>query len=135
MAAVDDTQQICPDIDVALAVVVLYAGGVSTAIIDPKQIDRGAWQDVRKIMAMLDECGQGSNKPLDLSLAEGCYNYLVEYWRHVDALAEALLKDGRIVKSKDIRAILGPRPIPVRKIVKQIASIWNDRAADSVPVA
>ncbi len=58
------------------------------------------------------------------SLARVCHHYLGEHWHHVEAIANALLSDG-ILKSKDIRRILGKRTIPLRKVVGKIAEAWN----------
>jgi hypothetical protein len=42
------------------------------------------------------------------------------HWRHVRDLAVALLRNGRIVKSKEIRQVLGPRTMPLRTAIDSV---------------
>jgi hypothetical protein len=130
MSAVRDLSRVCPDIVPATEIVALHAGPVAEQIFQPSTDPDPMWWDgdIADILDALKLCDpiEDGHLPASLTgLRDLCFVYLQAHWTHVEALAEALLRDGRIVKSKDIRRILGPRTLPVRKVVEGVAQAWG----------
>jgi hypothetical protein len=116
-----DHKKNCPNIERMVHVVIAIAGPLSEARFCPVE-DRSGWGgDHESIVELLE--GVPPNDSLIPSLTEVCVKYVLGHWLHVEALAEALLKDGRILKSKNVRNLLGKRTVPLRKVIGDIAAV------------
>jgi hypothetical protein len=121
---VRETRQVRPDIEPAIEIICLFAGMLAESKIE--LASEGEWSiqsDLTKIVELLDqiEGGEACLKPLILN----CQGHVDRHWFQIEALAKALLADGRIVRATEIRSILGPRTVPLRKIISGAASALN----------
>jgi hypothetical protein len=132
--AVEAARQTCPHIEATIAIVCLLAGVQAEARIALDEMvsegERSFQDDIERISKLLLEqtgCGPADIRRTLEPLISICRRHIENHWPQVDALAKALLADGKIVKAKDIRRILGPRTMPPRKVIFELASADHPR--------
>jgi hypothetical protein len=124
-----------PETRAAMEIIVLLAGMGAEGVLGCVDADGAIWafsEDFRRIDELL---GEPSTKRFSATMATLhpiCRDQLEKHWRRVEALASALLANGRILKDRDVRAILGHRPIKlVRQLVAEISSAKCDLLSPS----
>jgi hypothetical protein len=120
-----EMSQNCPQLWQAIQIVFSWSGLAAEARFAGNQAHllRESWgeqADVEDVERL--EKGMSCSEATQNRLIHICSNHLMKQWHVVDALARALLDDGRIVRAKDIRWICGPRTMPLRKVYSEIAS-------------
>jgi hypothetical protein len=112
-----------PDIEAAIEIVCLIAGMLAESKIELASEDEWLIQsDLTEIGELLDEAEIPRKLP---PLIRICQRHTDDHWSQIDGLARALLADGKIVKAKDIRRILGPRTMPLRKAIFEPVGAMN----------
>jgi hypothetical protein len=117
----------CPDIARAVHIVVLFAGALAQIQVVEEALhdyvlDVNASSDKQEVFRLLAAMGCTKDQAVQRGqlLNDLCEVYLFEHWKHVEDLARALLANGRILKAKEIRQILGPRTMPLRTAIEHV---------------
>jgi hypothetical protein len=120
-SAIWDARRVCPEIEAALEILIALAGGQAEELTAP--CAHFSWYDRLAIAKILDTdlgCRTDSERRQILNPLIWICDRLVEAQRHrIDALAQALLADGKVVQA-DIRRILGQRTTPVRSVIFEV---------------
>jgi hypothetical protein len=120
-----DVGKRCPQIWDAAEIATLHAGLWGECIVSDDFDLSGTHGDIGAVGSILREAGHADNDRLHHALLEVSRYYVFQHADQVKLLAEALLADGRIVKGKQIRRILGNRTVPLRDVLSNIADAWN----------
>ena len=121
-----EARQTSRDIEAAIEIICLMAGMLAESKIEEATEDEWLIQDdLTRVGKLLDEADIPRILP---PLIQICQRHIDSHWPQIDALAKALLADGKIVKARDIRRILGPRTVPLRKIISEVARSLNSAA-------
>jgi hypothetical protein len=131
MQMLHEASESCPDIARAIEIVVLLAGQIA----EERVVKAAAWKraafvsalgDLDKVIELLAAMDCTKDQTEDQLLRRVglldtlCSDYIERHWKHIEALAGALLANGRILKAKEIRQILGPRTMPLRKAIEDV---------------
>jgi hypothetical protein len=118
--------KICPGIVGAIDIVVASAGPAAEALFFEQEDEHllvsaaADLLDMLELLAAMSSIDPGRRNDLLERLVRLSTDYVDRYRKHIEDLANALLANGRIVKAKEIRQILGPRPIPLRKAIEDV---------------
>ena len=122
-----EAHESCRDIAPAIQIVVSFAGVLAQMQVEEEALqdhvfDVAAFsdrQEMNRLLAAMD-CTDEQRASRVRLLGILCSDYLFQHWKHVEDLARALLANGRIVKAKEIRQILGPRTMPLRTAIEGV---------------
>jgi hypothetical protein len=131
LVCIREAEAIIPDISRAMMVVMVLAGIEAELQLGPYEAVYRDYVGIRGRSGLPGDhvaltrliCGYHRDDiEIMLRPLNGACGTLVEtHWPKIEALAEALLADGRIVERKEIRRILGRRPMPLRDTIFGIA--------------
>jgi hypothetical protein len=117
----------CRDIALAADILVCFAGPIAHMV----AVERSAWDhvalfgsfsDTKAIMKRLAamDCTDEQRAWRAALLLNLCSDFLFRHLKHVEDLAHALLANDRFLKAKEIRQILGPRTMPLRRAIADV---------------
>jgi hypothetical protein len=125
----DEASESCPDIEPAMYIVVAFAGMFTQLLVEPNArwarvhviyiAASGDWLKINELLAAMNCTDEQRTRRLEL-LSILCIDYIGRHLEQIADLAEALLANGRILKAKEIRQILGPRTMPLRKAIEDV---------------
>jgi hypothetical protein len=121
--SVIEARQTCPNVEDGIEIVCLLAGMLAESKIElATEYEWLIQSDLTEIGDLIPE-GEAARilPPLILT----CQSLIDRQWSQIAALADALLADGKIVKAKDIRRILRPRTISVRKAIFELVGAMH----------
>jgi hypothetical protein len=126
-----EVSESCPDIVSAIDIVVLFAGELAQALsyeeerreFEFEALETGARdrQRVDELLAAMN-CTDDQQARRSDQLWRLSADYVGQHLEHVAHLAHALLANGRILKAKEIRQLLGPRTMPLRTAIEAVRS-------------
>ena len=117
----------CPDIRRAVEIIGLLAGATAQMQFDAKPV----WPHIAYFAAHADNretvkhlramtCTNEQRIARIELLNRVTFGFVFGHLTHIYALARALLANGRILKAKEIRQILGPRTMPLRRALQRV---------------